>query len=416
MTAPREYPKRVDVAIVGAGIVGGACFHEIARERGLTVACFEAAHKLYGSTARSAATFRHQFSAEVNVRMSLLAGLRYGRFPEEMGAPPVIRRNGYLFIYRDAAALDAAAERARFQTSLGVPDVEVLGAAETLRRVPELAPDGLAGATFCRHDGFVLPDLITSTYFERGKELGGLLFQWSPVTAIRTGADGAVRAIVVRGEHEIETRAVVNCAGPWANKIARLAGVEVPVVPVKRYLYFTSQLDPKRRDVRGFPLLVFDLEAYCRPEANGLMLGWDRRPEKPAGWDRFPPPPVDFAHLTDDIEPGFGLEIDGYGYEVLAEIAEDLPFVAEEVGLEAVTCGYYEVTPDEKAIVDEDPRVRGLFHAAGFSGHGVMHAPATGAVVRDLVLGASPPFDVRGLRLEPLLRNEAREDPEQLVI
>src|SRR5207249_9478917 len=141
----------------------------------------------------------------------------------------------------------------------------------------------------------------------------------------------------------VRARAVVNAAGPWANLVARLAGLEIPVVPVKRYLYFTEQL--RTRDVAGLPLFVFDLEAYCRPEANGLLLGWDRRPEKPDGWRRFPPPPFDYAAMdADRVEPGFGIGPDDYGTEVLAEAAEHLPFLAEETGLEHVTSGYYEVS------------------------------------------------------------------------
>jgi glycine/D-amino acid oxidase-like deaminating enzyme len=207
----------------------------------------------------------------------------------------------------------------------------------------------------------------------------------------------------------------VNASGPWSNLVARTAGLAIPVVPVKRYLYFTKQF--RERDVRGMPLFVMDLEAYCRPEANGLMLGWDRRPAKPEGWRRFPPPALAAEDMdADRIDPGFGLDADGYGMEVLAEIAGYLPFVAEETALEAVTAGYYEVSPDEKAIVDWDPRLPGLLHATGFSGHGVMHAPATGALVRALVLGEAPPVDPAPLALAPLLENRPRLDPEEVVI
>jgi glycine/D-amino acid oxidase-like deaminating enzyme len=412
-------PDAVDVVIVGAGIVGGACFHALSTAgRGLRVACFESSAKLSGSTARSAAAFRHQFSAAVNVQMSIFASRVYEEFPVRMGTGPVIRRNGYCFVYRSEDALEAAAARAARQRALGVPDVEVLDRAALLERFPVLEPRGLAGGTFCRHDGFVLPDAITNAYFDRGLEIGGCLRQYAPVVGF-VSEGGRLRGVRVRraGEPEREVRApvVVNAAGPWSNAVSRLAGLEIPMVPVKRYLYFTQQFD--RRDVRDLPLFVVDLEAYCRPEANGLMMGWDRRPEKPEGWRRFPPPPFDYAAMDPDrIEAGFGIGPDDYGTEVLAELASVLPFLAEEAGLASVTAGYYEVSPDEKAIVGWDPRLPGLLHATGFSGHGVMHAPATAAIVRALVLGEPPPVDPRPLALEPLLRNEPREDPEEVVI
>jgi glycine/D-amino acid oxidase-like deaminating enzyme len=418
MAAP-PIPDEVDVAIIGAGIVGGACFHTLATAgRGLRVACFEQSAKLSGSTARSAAAFRHQFSARVNVAMSIFSSRVYDDFPRAMGTGPVIRRNGYCFVYRDAEAFARAEERARAQRAIGVPDVEVLPPAALRERFPMLDPHGLAGATFCRHDGFVFPDAITNGYFSRGEEVGGCLRQYAPVVGLVRRA-GAIAGVLVRrgAEEPREVRAsvVVNAAGPWANLIARMAGVEVPVVPVKRYLYFTEQL--RGRDVTGYPLFVLDLEAYCRPEANALMLGWDRRPEKPAGWRHFPPPAFDYAAMDSDrIEAGFGVGPDDYGTEVLAAVAEHLPFLAEETGLAHVTSGYYEVSPDEKAIVSADPRMAGLFHATGFSGHGVMHAPATGALVRALVLGEPPPFDAAALALAPLLKNEPRDDPEEVVI
>ncbi|HVY60186.1 MAG TPA: FAD-dependent oxidoreductase [Planctomycetota bacterium] len=411
-------PESADVVIIGAGIVGGACFYELATAgRGLRIAAFEQHHKLAGSTARSAAAFRHQFSAAVNVEMSLLASRRYSELPGELGCGPVIRRSGYCFVYRDPAALEEAAKRAARQRSLGVPDVEVLDAAATLARFPALEPAGLAGATFCRHDGFVLPDVIANAFFERGQEIGGCLKQYAPVTRIATEGGRASGVVVALegGEREVRAPVVINATGPWANLVARTAGLEIPVVPVKRYLYFTKQL--RERDVRGFPMFVMDLEAYCRPEANGLMLGWDGRPKKPEGWSRFPPPRFEAADLdADRIEPGYGIGASDYGMEVLAQIAEYLPFVAEETALEAVSSGYYEVTPDEKAIVDWDPRLPGLLHAAGFSGHGVMHAPATGRLVRALVLGEKAPVDQEALALGPLLENRARKDPEEVVI
>ncbi|MBI3270318.1 MAG: FAD-binding oxidoreductase [Planctomycetes bacterium] len=407
------YPAHADVVIVGAGIVGGACFHALARAGGLRVLALERHHKMAGSTARSAAGFRHQFGSVSNIQMSLLSGRIYGEFARRFGCDEVFERNGYLFLFSDAAQAEQAAARVRLQREQGVPDVELLTRAQLAARFPALRCDGLLCGAWCPSDGFLRPDAITAAYFEDGKAAGGQLFQYSPVTRILASA-GRVRGVEIAGKTVIETPVVINAAGPWSNKVARLAGVEIPVVPTKRYLYITNQF--KGRGVRSWPLTVFDLEAYCRPETEALMMGWDRLPAMAEGWQRFPPPPFDHDSTSDAIEPGFGTGPEDYGYEVLARIAERLPFLETEAGVEYVTCGYYEVTPDEKAIISWDPRLSGLLHVTGFSGHGVMHAPAAGEAVRDLVLGRTPPFNLAPFQIDKLLRNEPREDPETVVI
>jgi glycine/D-amino acid oxidase-like deaminating enzyme len=210
---------------------------------------------------------------------------------------------------------------------------------------------------------------------------------------------------------------VVLAAGWWSRAVAERAGAPIPLVAVKRYLYVTPQLASRR--VEQFPLIVGDLGPYARPEHNGLMMGWDERPARPAGSERFPAPPQDAAALEreqDALEPGYGRGIEDYGIEVLAALAEFLPWLADEGAVEHAACGYYEVTPDDKAILGEDPRVKGLFHASGFSGHGIMHAPAAGRAIADLLAGETPPFDLAGFALQPLLENRARVDPERMVI
>jgi glycine/D-amino acid oxidase-like deaminating enzyme len=148
-------------------------------------------------------------------------------------------------------------------------------------------------------------------------------------------------------------------------------------------------------------------------------MGWDDRPPKPPGSDRFPPPRQDPAELEekqDAVEPGYGRGIDEYGVEVLAELARWMPWLEDEGGVAHVSGGFYEVTPDDKAILSEDPRLSGLFHATGFSGHGIMHAPAAGRAVADLALRKKPTFDLEGFALAPLLKNEPRPDRERMVI
>jgi glycine/D-amino acid oxidase-like deaminating enzyme len=343
----------------------------------------------------------------------------YEQFPRLFGGPAVFLQHGYLFLYEHEADMAAARKRVEYQVGEGVTDARALSPAE-VDALPGLSgafhTAGIAGATWCPTDGFLRPTEIAAGFVEGAKRRGASVHVGAKATGFTTER-GAVTGVVVDGKHTIRTKAVVLAAGWWSNAVSSLAGCPIPVVAVKRYLYLTPQFEDRK--VSHFPLVVWNLGAYARPEGNGLMMGWDEKPARPAGSDRFPPPKQDVTDLEahqDDAPPGFGKGIDEYGIEVLSELANAMPWLGDVGAVQYVTGGYYEVTPDDKAILSADPRLAGLFHASGFSGHGIMHAPAAGRAVADLALGRTPTLPLDGFALAPLLENRERADRERMVI
>jgi len=379
--------SRFDVLIVGAGASGcSIAAHLLREEPGLRVAIVDRAHVGAGSTSRSTAAFRHQWSTPAHVAFSKYGAGELDRMEAE-GVPVSFRRNGYLFLYSDEVAWAAARARVLRQRAVGVENVATLGPDEVEAHTPigrALDRSTFLGATWGPDDGFLDPLAVAQGYLDEARTRGASYLADHRVAKLDRHGD-RIEGVVTNAGETIVAGRVVLAAGIWSRPIARAAGLDLPLRPAKRHLYHSRPVHGT--DVSGWPLVIGDRGQHARPsEGNTLMLAWERRPD-----------PLDSCPGEDDlwdgqdrVDPGFDTGTDGYGLEVLIEMARHVPLLAEATALHRVTCGWYAVTPDHKAILGDDPRCRGLVHACGFSGHGIMHAPATGRVVAAIVLDRDP--------------------------
>ena len=401
-----------DVVIIGAGIAGlSIAEHLLRTEPGLKVLLADQQHVGAGSTSRSLAAFRHQWSVPAHVAFSTYSGSDYERLIG-LGYALEFRRNGYLFLYTDPARWQRATERALRQRALGV-DVETLTVLDPAR-IPcagAVEDPSIIGATWGPRDGFLDPLAVAQAYLEEARQRG-LEYRtgWSPS---ELHGEREVTGISFGSERVLTSR-VVLAVGIWSASIAERWGLSLPLIAAKRYIYHSRPL--RDLDVSRWPLVIGDRGQHCRPaEGNTLMLSWEHRPEArtalpdaPSLWDE-----------QDTIEPGFGAS--AYGLEVLVELARHLPVLAESVSLRNATSGWYANTLDSKAILGSDPRRPGLFLATGFSGHGIMHGGATGRVMADLLLDRRPTLisreDLdRQFGIEPLVSGRVREPVEEMSL
>ena len=187
----------------------------------------------------------------------------------------------------------------------------------------------------------------------------------------------------------IATRIVVNAAGAWAGLVAKLAGFELPVEPLRRMLVPTEPFD---KIAHSAPMTV-DMATgfHFRPEGLGLLMAWNDPHETPG--------------FKTDFDPAFVEKI-------LTRGVDRVPCLEEaEVNPKRAWAGLYEMTPDHHPILGAVPGVPGLYLANGFSGHGVMHSPATGKIVSDLVLkGTSDLVDTRLLGYERFAEGRLLEE------
>jgi sarcosine oxidase subunit beta len=419
--------ETADAVIIGSGIVGSSVVYHLAQAGCRNVLVLEReAHQGKGSTGKSMGGVRAQFSTPVNIQMSRYSIDFFSKFDEIVGHPADYRAHGYLFCATNEnhlAYLKANRER---QNSLGVTNVEWVSPEDIVKMVPQLRVDDILGGTFCPTDGFVDPHSVMMGFMLNARERGARLWLDTQVTGILVdsplgtpvyagsaevpSAPAAGRANARRNADEtsalpalearrisgvmtsrgfISTRVVVNAAGPWAAEVARMAGAELPVEPLRRQLVPTEPFDqlPRR-----FPMVI-DMSTgfHFRREGKGILLAWNDPEET----------------------PGFKTEFDSSFVEkILTHAASRVPCLAEaEVNPRRAWAGLYEMTPDHHAIIGPAPNVEGLYFANGFSGHGVMHSPASGRITADLILqGKSDLIDATQLRVERFKEGKLLEE------
>jgi len=209
------------VVVVGAGIMGASVAYHLAARGCADVLILEQAEtEITGSTARAAAGVRHQFSSEVNVRLSLYSIERIKRFAEEIGGHADLKQVGYLLLLDDPADWEQYQQSAAMQRRLGAR-VELLTPEEAARFIPELRADDLLGATFGPDDGYCDAHGVALGYLTRARQLGARLLRATPAIGIDV-AGGRVRGVRTP-QGRVSCEVVVNTAGSWAGEVAALA-------------------------------------------------------------------------------------------------------------------------------------------------------------------------------------------------
>jgi sarcosine oxidase subunit beta len=376
--------ETAEVVIVGGGIVGSSIAYHLTAAGCRDVLVLEReTQQGKGSTGKSMGGVRAQFSTPVNIQMSLYSIPFYAGFEERLGEPSGYRPQGYLFLATSEAHLNYLRANQERQKALGLKGVRMVAAEEVREMYPQLRSDDVLGGSFCETDGFVDPHLAMTGLMKAAMEQGARLWKNAEVTAIEVKGGRVTAVETTRGR--VETRVVVNAAGPWAAGVAKMAGAELPVEPMRRMLVPT---EPFAEFPHTAPMIIDMSNGFhFRPESLGFLLAWND-PEETTGF-------------RTDFDPGF-IE------KVLVRAASRVPcFENLAVNPKRAWAGLYEMTPDHHAVLGPAPEVEGFFYANGFSGHGVMHAPATGKIVSDLVLtGKTEIADARVLRPQRFAEGE----------
>jgi len=335
-------------------------------------------HSLPGqeSSARANGGVRAQFGAAANIQLSLYSIGEFERL--EMANPGKLGflQAGYLFIAGSLAAEQRLRAGLRLQRALGV-DVAWIEPADVLRLAPIIRAKGLRGGTFGPRDGFIDPHAVVAARWNEGKELGVEFRFDTEVQAIEPSGNRGFNLKLSSGE--LHAAWVVNAAGASAGQIARLLDVDVPVRPVRRNLAVTEP-------VQGAP----DIIPMCVDVDSGVLV----RREGRAGYL--------LAYSNPNDVPGWDTTVDPKFFDDLAHrIGNRFPLLAD-VPIDTRKCwaGLYPETPDHNAIIGAVPGLPRFLQCVGFGGHGIMHSPAAGRAVAELIcLGRCETFDLHSFRL-----------------
>lgn len=358
-----------DVVIAGGAAIGSAAAYFLTADPGFKgrVAVIEPDPTYqFSATALSAASIRHQFSNEENIRMSLFGTQFLRDFKTRMAvngqAPdPAFHEGGYLFL-ATAQGADTLRQNHALQTQLGA-DIALLSASELQQRFPWLAVGDLAaGSLGLSGEGWL--DAYGMMQGLRQKAIAqGAQYIKARVQALQPSGHTLTHVVLDNGE-TLACGAVINAAGTGAPALVAPLGIQLPVQARKRSVFYVQC----PQALPGCPMVIDPSGAYFRPEGEGFIMG-------------IAPPADQDPEATD--------------FDVQHALFEDIlwPTLAARVpAFEALRCqrswaGHYDMNLfDQNLIIGPHPAVDNLYFANGLSGHGMQQAPAIGRALAELII------------------------------
>ncbi len=359
--------KVYDIVVIGGGIIGSSIAYNLVKEGfdGKILLIEKDPSYQFASSTLSAGGVREQFSLPENIKISQYSLNIFENFDEIMEvdgdkAHAEFKQHGYLFLANEKN-WPKIRKNHEIQKSLGA-HVSLLSINDLKKLIPHLKTDDLVGGSFGSRDGYLDPYGVMQGFIKKGKKLG-VEYLYEEVTGIEVKRKKIKGVITNKGE-QISCRIVVNAAGPYASIVGKMAGIDLPVEPVRKMAYV---FDPKIKFDYDLPLVIdTDGLLYFRHESGKTILTGKSIPDEPPGfnfeWDR-----------------NFFMQV------VWPQVARRIPAL-DTAKLMRGWAGLYAMNRiDGNAIIGHFGDVEGFYGAVGVSGHGLQQSPAIGKCLSELI-------------------------------
>ena len=378
-------PTLGKVVIAGAGVIGASCAWHLKRlGAGEVLLLDQGDGPGAGSTGRATGGFRAQYGSSINIRLSLLAREQLLRFERDTGVDPQFLQAGYLWLARTQSDLAALGAAWALQQQEGLREARLVDAQEAARLNPFVSMAGVLGAAFSPTDGFLRQLELLRGFLQGAQRLGAEVQFGARVTGLVCEGDRITSVRSTAGDYACDH--FIDAAGPWAAHVARLAGVDLPVTPLRRQVACTA---PTAALPATMPMTLWCDDAFHLRVRDGRVLLLRPTPGNP-------------SDLYDtSVEPAWLDAIEATTRERVPGLASVPLDRAQAWG------GLYEESPDHHALLGRAPGLANLWLCNGSSGHGVMHAPALGLLLAEqLLFGEFRSLDARALRPERFIEGE----------
>ncbi len=350
--------KSFDAVIIGGGILGVSTAYELAKAGMKNVCVLERHYLASGSTGRCGGGFRQQWSTEANTRLAMDSVAKLEVLEEELGYKTEFFQGGYLILAHTEDEEQQFSRNVEMQRKLGL-NVDMIEPAEAKKIVPFLNTDLIRKATWCPKDGHINPFLLTQAYANAARRLGAQIHLWTNVVGIMKKSD--IFFVMTESGNTYQTPLLFNCAGGFSRSIGEMLNVEIPVDPYRHEILVTEPVERLWNPM----VISFNVGLYARQEMSGGMVMGMGDPNEPVG-----------TYVGSSMH---------FMYEMSKRFTRLFPGL-DKLRIVRQWAGLYEMTADAQPILGGVEEVDNFIQACGFSGHGLMLAPAVSEILADLVI------------------------------